>query len=887
MMVANKQINKLIELFERAKYKGLFEDFVKRLSNNLNNANLTKESVIEMLFQLKITEPIFNLLFKDYEFAKNNPLSIVISTFLSEIEKIMAYESKDLKAFYDNIELFGLSAKNSRDRQAMIVELYNSFFKKAFPDKTKNLGIVYTPIEIVDFIIKSADDILKAEFGMNLTDEGVNIIDPFTGTGTFIARLLNSGLIRDVDLERKYTKELYANEIVLLTYYIASVNIGNEYHLKTSSQQYKEFQGIHLTDTYEMGECTDMTICQSINTIRRVMQRKKAITVIIGNPPYAIHGNKGEFSKSKRYARLDQSLKSYYVECSNSKNTKSLYDSYIRAFRWASDNIGMNDGIIAFVSSGSWLKASCCDGLRKSFTKEFCKIFVYNLRGDMHTRGNAPWKEGENVFSINLKQPVTITILVKRKNFDGMTQIYYRDIGDYLKAREKLKALEEARSFLCDTMPKMTILNPNEYGDWLKERSVVFDEFYPLASKNPTTYFEDSNSVFSAFGLGMGTNRDHWVVSYSKRTLEIKAQRIISYYNEQVDLGVIDKKDKNINWDDVLIRYAKQKKKVLYDASNIRYYSYRPFCKKVLYFSTVFNHRTTMFNSLFPTPNAKNQVISLSGIASKNNFSVYISDKIVDLNFLETTRCFPLYYYTNNETIDSKTQAGDVSREEDDHKNQIKRVHGISDYFANLVKTKYNENISKDDIFYYVYGILHNKSYAAIFKDDLQIALPRIPLVDSLFDFKTYVKAGRKLAWLHLNYESIQPLDTLKVKGGLSNLKVTQMRFSLKPGTKVKDKSTIVYNKFLKITNIPDMAYDYILSGRSAIGHVMEHYQIKTDKVSDVCQDPNEWCDEINNPRYILELLLSVITLSVKTLKIVDSLPELDLKDKKGFPKPT
>ncbi|MDR0751775.1 MAG: DEAD/DEAH box helicase family protein [Christensenellaceae bacterium] len=578
-IIAEEHIKKLTELFESTKYKGLFEDFVKRLSNNTNNANLSKNSVIEMLAQHKITEPIFNALFKDYAFAKSNPVSIELDAFLNQINEILLLsESEDLKEFYDNVSALASGINNPRDRQSIIVELYNSFFKNAFPDTTKNLGIVYTPIQIVDFIIKSTDDILKTEFGMSLTDEGVNIIDPFTGTGTFITRILHSGLIKDVDLERKYTKELYANEIVLLAYYIASVNIENEYYLKAGTHEYKEFKGICLTDTFEMGEHDQITIGESGNATRLTNQRKADIKVIIGNPPYAVHGGKDELSNTITYKKLDNDLKKNYIVGSVSKNIKSLFDSYIRAFRWATDKIDDKDGIVAYVSNGRWIRASCCDALRKSFEREFYKIYVYDLKGDTRNKGDIGRKEGDNVFGKGSRTPIAITLLVKKKGYKGKAQIHYCNIGDYLKTEAKFKALTDAKSFLSDTMPEMQILNPNKQGDWLKERRKAFEEFYPLSPNKTSTYVGDSNSVFTAFTSGTNTSRDNWVVAFSKESLKIKMQKFISYYNDQVDLNVINKNDKTINWDDALLTCINQKKKFLYNPKNIRCYTYKPFC---------------------------------------------------------------------------------------------------------------------------------------------------------------------------------------------------------------------------------------------------------------------------------------------------------------------
>ncbi|MDR0697421.1 MAG: DEAD/DEAH box helicase family protein [Christensenellaceae bacterium] len=873
--IADRHIDKLTKLSNSDKYNRMFDDFVKKLSNDISNGSLSRQSVIEMLAQHKITEPVFNALFKKFEFTKHNPMSIEIDAFLDRIKEDSDIDGNNvLRKFYENVKSFASSIDNDKGRQAIVVKLYNSFFKEAFPDTAKDLGIVYTPIPIVDFIINSVDDIAKAEFGVGLTDEGVNIIDPFTGTGTFITRLLQSKVIKDKDLKRKYEKEIFICEIVLLAYYIATVNIETEYSIRKKNEEYEPFKGACLADTFQTGENDQLVIDNSENAERIIKLRNTKMTVIMGNPPYSVNGSKNELSKTITYPKLDASIQKHYIMDSHIRNIKSLYDSYIRSFRYATDKIGNDNGIIAYVTNGSWITTTSNDALRLSFEKEFSKIYIFDLRGDGRTTGDIRLKEGAGVFGEWSRTPVTIAIFVKKKDFIGKATIHYRDIGNYLTKTEKFKIIENARSFLSDTMPEMITLTPNKQGDWLKKRNVGFERFYPLAPDRTSNYLPNADSVFSVFTLGVATGRDHWVVCLTNDKLRSKVSKTINHYNQQIVNGAMDDDPKKISLNEDLKKHLKRQSKTTYCDGNIRNYLYRPFSNRLLYYCNIFVDSPRMFKSFFPSSDSENLIISISGPSGKNDFSVLISDKIVDYSMLESTRCFPLYYYENPEN----TTSNQLCLAMPFPKNAIgSRSDGITDYFASRINTKYNEKIEKIDIFFYVYGILHSRQYTKSFKDDLKLSLPRIPIVESISDFWKFSKAGRNLADLHLNYDKVPHQESVKIVGDQSNLEVSKMMFQVNDN--IIDKSTIIFNNRMKIANIPISAYDYVLNGRSAIGHVMEWYRTKRDVQSGITTDPNDYCIEQNNPRYILDLLLSVISLSVKTLDIVNSLPKLDLID--------
>ncbi|MDR0751116.1 MAG: DEAD/DEAH box helicase family protein [Christensenellaceae bacterium] len=863
----------LRKLSNDPKLKILFDNFIESLKKSTNNPNLNKPEILNMLAQHRITQPVFNALFEDYPFADFNPISLELNKFLESISKFSEFkESKELLEFYSSIKRRVSGLDNSIVKQEVVVELYNTFFKTAFPDISRDLGIVYTPIEIVDFIIQSVNDILEKEFGSTLTDVGVNILDPFTGTGTFITRLLQSGLIKTEDMERKFTKELFAYEIVLLAYYIASVNIENVYHDLMNTNKYVPFEGICLTDTFMTTEIAKKGhLIESANADRLFNHSQKPITVIMSNPPYSIHGSI-DFSSSKiKYDDLDARIRDTYIKKRGPTLVKCLYDSYIRAFRWATDRIGNNNGIIGFVSNGSWLRSTSNQSLRECFEKEFAKIYIFDLKGDHNAIGDFAKKQGRNVFGDGCRTPIAITICLKRKNFIGRAEIHYVSIEDGMSRKEKLDIIKLSKSFLSYTMPKMRLLDLTQPGNWLTKENSLYKTFIPMCLDNSTKYNSSCKSVFTFFTHGIITSRDNWVFDYSKKTLNSKVNNFINHFNKQSLVGTFDKDPKSIAWSKKLISYSKRNIQISFDENSITKCSYRPFNVNFLYYSKLLNERRGFCDFLFPTKDSENLVITITGQSTKSMFSALMTDKYTSYDYLGHTRCFPRYYYNSPKSKfpnDYQSSLIEFSLFETTNKQDA-----ISDYFKDLIELKYSHNVSKDDIFYYVYGIFHSIEYKNTYADDLHQTHPRIPIVQSFKDFTEFNQAGRNLAYLHLNYEHIPPIDQTIIQGDTSKTEVQKMRFS-----NVSDKETIIFNNHIKIKKIPSIAYDYILNGRSAIEHIMMQYQVKKDKKSGIVIDPNKWCEEIRNPKYILNLLLSIISVSVKTMEIVYNLPKIDLE---------
>jgi len=856
--IAERQIQRITVLSRQPDLAEFFAEFVRALQININS-EITAQDAIEMLSQHIITAPVFNALFEGYEFANINAVSIEMNAMhalLTEHDGIE--ETEQLEKFYESVHRRAEGIDNAAGKQRVIIELYNTFFKTAFPKMAERLGIVYTPVEVVDFIVRSANDVLRAEFGRDLGSESVNILDPFTGTGTFITRLLQSGLISRANMEHKYKNEIFANEIVLLAYYIAAVNIENAYHDLIGSDSYLPFEGICLTDTFQLAE-SDAHYDRSFakNSERLIRQRNTPLTVIFGNPPYSVDGN-------QRYPHLDSEIEQHYAQRSDAVYKKALYDSYIRAFRWATERLQGGDGIISFVSNGGWLDGDSTAGLRKSLEEEFSKIYIFNLRGNQRTSGELSRREGGKIFDSGSRTPVTITLLVKRGNQQDKAQIFYRDIGDYLDRQKKLDVLADAGSFLSPQMPGMTVLQPNEHGDWITQRNDAFQDFIALAPEKKMDLA--TQSVFVTSSLGVSTNRDPWVYNFSQANLCDNMRGMVEFYNQQLGTETPDADLTRISWSRSLLNNARKgKKSAQFYPNSVRPALYRPFNRQWLYDGELMIETPGSFRQFFPTSEAENLVIVCTGTSANTAFSTLLVDSFAGIDTIEKSRCFPLYYYTDN---NASRQLSLFAAEQEGYT----RRDGVSDWILAQAKTSYGPAVTKEDIFYYVYGFLHSPVYRETFADDLRKALPRIPLAERAEDFRAFSRAGRELARLHLRYEGVAPLPDVEVKGSRANCRVQKMRFLAK-----ERKDTILYNGDIHIENIPARAYEYMVNGRSAIEWVMERYQIKTDRDSGIVNDPNLWCDEHDDPVYILNLLLSVIAVSVQTVDIVAALPAVEV----------
>ena len=866
-------------------HKAEFELFLAGLRGTLN-PSVDAGQAIEMLAQHLITKPIFDALFSDYAFIDNNPVSKYLESMIEVLDNQgLGSDKAVLDRFYQRVrnEVSGITSAAAK--QKIIVRLYDNFFREAMPKAVEQLGIVYTPVEVVDFIINSLAEILKREFNKNISDAGVHILDPFTGTGTFITRLIQSGLLGD-SLDHKFATEIHANEITLLAYYIANINIENAYHsVKGEDSIFKPFEGICLTDTFQIYESTKENLFNEYklkkNSDRVENQKKSPIIIIVGNPPYSVgQRSANDNAQNQSYPDLDKRISETYAKKSTATLKNSLYDSYIKSFRWASDRLDDQfGGIIAFISNSGWLDGNAMDGMRKCLVKEFNKIYIFNLRGNQRTSGELSKKEGGKIFGSGSRAGISISFLVKNPKHNNEAEIYYKDIGDYLTTKQKLELLTDYHYVYNNTLKWHKII-PNEAGDWINQRSDKFNDFIIIGDKINKT---ESKTFFKpVYSSGVKTNRDIWCYNFSLTSLKENINSSISYYNDQVTKlkpinnsnklkidEIIDFTTNKFVWDRQQKSDVIAQKFYKFDASSCTNTIYRPFTKQNVYFNRSLNNCVYLLPQILPSKLHKNLIICLPGLGGTKEFSSIITNLVPDYELIGKSQCFPRYYY---EDISNKPNS---TLPRDNVFDGYMRYDAITDYIYNECKSIYGINISKDDIFYYVYGLLHSEDYRAAFSADLKKMLPRLPLVADSNDFQAFSQAGRDLAELHLNYETVKPYDKVAITGleneNAKNFEIDKIRYVNK-----FDKTAIQYNSHIKISGIPLEAYDYVLNGKSAIDWILERYQVKVDKDTGIRNDPNDWAREHREPRYILDLLLRVITVSLETMRIIKSLPEVD-----------
>ena len=869
-----------------------FNGFVKELRANLNES-ITNEEVIEMLAQHLITRPVFDALFEGFEFARSNPVSIAMQSILEVLQRHrLEKETDTLERFYASVRMRVSGIENATGRQSIMVELYDKFFRKAFPLTTQRLGLVYTPVEVADFIIHSVNDVLHREFGQTLGSRDVGILDPFTGTGTFITRLLHSSIIKAEELQYKYTNEIEANEIVLLAYYITTINIESVYHDRVGGD-YVPFKGICLTDTFSDNSTVEQSSAGGSNLMFQNSQRRKRqndsrIKVIIGNPPYSV-GQKSENDNAKNltYRDLDSRIRDTYAKNSSAKLVRNLYDSYIRSIRWASDRIG-REGIIGYITNASWIDANAMDGLRKCLAEEFNDIWVFDLRGNQRTAGETSRREGGKIFGSGSRAPVAITILVKNPRAKHRGEIHYYDIGDYLNREEKLDIIRKFKNIGGISNNKWRRITPDNNNDWLNQSDPNFNHFLPLGNKEDTT----TPRIFTNYSLGVVTNRDAWCYNPSRSLLRKNVSSMIEFYNFErnryigaVSSGMDGSLDSFINADSTKISWTRalkselrKKKSISMDHGQIVLSTYRPFHKQWMYFSKQLNEMVYQMPQIFPHEAAKNRVISVTGIGANTEFSTLMVDTLPSLDMLNKGQCFPQKLYSYSGDLFSDTNSF----------SEFGFTDGISDqgldYFARFYP---NEMVRKDDVFYYLYALFHSPDYRTMYRNNLARQLPRIPPPPPRFShFLGFVKAGRDLAELHVNYERITPYpveinDGSGLPSGVDRralFRVTKMRFGGRG--RDKDKTTIIYNEYITISNVPLDAYQYVVNGKSAVEWVMDRQVLKVDRASRIVSDAN--CYAIETARdeaYPLELLTRIISVSLQTLQIVQSLPDLEMHD--------
>ena len=880
--IAERMMIRTHDILSNPEPRAEFDRFLAEIRNSLNPA-VTEAEVVEMLVQHSITKPIFAALFQDYDFVSKNPVSHSMQRMMDALNAYSLDSEIQAAKFYDDITERVMLATDDKARQELIRNLYDTFFNTAFPRMAERLGIVYTPVCIVDFILHSVQHALLKHFETDINDHTVHILDPFTGTGTFIVRLLQSGLIRPDVLKKKYEWQIHANEIVLLAYYIAAINIESTYH--AVSHRYEPFGHMVLTDSFQMHEEYDWadtreTAFLYANNSRIAFQKEMPIRVVLGNPPYSAGQNSAnDDNQNLKYPVLDQSISDSYAKHSTATNKNSLYDSYIRAFRLASNRIE-DRGIVAFVTNGAFIDGNAADGLRKSLIEEFSYLYIFNLRGNQRTSGEESRREGGKIFGSGSRTTIAISILVKDPKHQGDGILYYHDIGDYLNQQEKFSIIENFADIAHVPWQQIT---PNPEGDWINQRDPVFDSFLPLGDKKT----QSEQTIFSIYCRGVETARDSWVYNFSSSEVEKNIRSMTEMFNKEVNRyqkafpapassnptpeSFVDKDTQKIKWSSSLYPRVRTGKTTDFDSRRIVTCIYRPYCKQALYFDPVMNHRPYLMPKLFPTPHHDNIIISVTGIGANKPFSVLAMQNLADLEAISKGQCFPLYYY---EKV-SDTAQGNLLESHGDAHGYI-RHDAITDWSLSHFRQHYHDNsIEKLDIFHYVYGLLHSDEYRQRFAPNLKKMLPRLPLVEN---FSAFRDAGRQLMTIHVDYEQAEPYAGITEEAKLimedDDYRVAKMRFGKSGGA--TDRSVIIYNKHLSLSGIPLEAYQYQVNGKSALEWLMERYEDKTDKDSGIRNDPNEYSE---NPRYIVDLIKRITTISLKTVELVRSLPKLNIPE--------
>ena len=848
--------SKLKELIEQRyetdlAFRKAFADFYETCRTSIN-PELSQEAVEEMLTQHILTERIFRTVFERSDFTRRN----IIAREIENVSDVLMRQamSRDaflepLNRFYVAIEQAATLCKDFSQKQHFLNTFYEKFFQGFSEDVADTHGIVYTPQPIVDFMVKSVEHILKTEFDRSLSDTGVHIIDPFVGTGNFIVRLMQD--IQGTALEEKYRHELHCNEVMLLPYYIASLNIEQEFFQRTGT--YLPFEGIALADTFELLEKEQGELFTQENTARVVRQKATDMFVVIGNPPYnAQQVNENDNNKNRKYEIMDKRVAETYVQDSTATLRNKLYDPYVKAIRWASDRIG-EEGVVAFVTNNGFLEGIAFDGMRKQLAEDFDAIYVLDLGGNARKGLKV---SNANVFGIRVG--VSINLFVKKNGKPSKpSRLFYYRTDEMWNKKEKFNFLNKHQHI--ETIDWQTI-RPDARYTWLTEGlDPEFDTFIPMGSKDvKNTKGKDGEAIFSLYSSGVVTSRDNLVYSFDLSLLQERVRTFIELYNIAVDRkrrrnpkdpveSFIDTSDPRIKWSRQVKASLKKLDPSIYEDANFRTALYRPFCEKHLYFDNFWNEERYQQYRIFPTPEteSENQVICVAGIGNRKDFGCLATNRIstFDLAF-EKTQCFPFYTYDEDGT---------------------NRQENITDWALAEFRTHYEDDtITKWDIFHYNYALLYHPTYRKKYEKNLKRDLPHIPFTK---DFWGFAKAGTQLANLHTNYESASKYERLRyieTEGVPVDWRVEKMKLS-------KDKTQLKYNDFLTLDGIPAEVFDYRLGNRSALEWVVDQYRVKVDKRSGIVNDPNREAA----PRYIVDLIGRVITISLKTVDIIKNLPSL------------
>ncbi|MFN8378109.1 MAG: type ISP restriction/modification enzyme [Anaerolineae bacterium] len=860
----------LLDLIKQAhkdnpKFKQAFEQF-HELCRGALDPKLSADAVDDMLVQHLLTERLMRTVFGNTEFRSHNVIA-------AEVEKVIkaltaGHFSREeylgqLNGFYAAIESAAASITDFHDKQGFISTVYERFFQGYLVKVADTHGIVYTPQPIVAWMVAAVDDALQREFGYGLDAPDVVTIDPCTGTGSFVVHLLQRlAQTNPGALKAAYQNRLFANEVLLMPYYVASLNIEHAYY--ELAGQYEPFEGLVLADTLGLAEHAGGQLGMfSEENAERVEREKGApITVIIGNPPYNMgQANENENNQNRSYKVLDELLKKTYVRDSNATLRNKLFDPYVRFFRWATDRLGDRDGIVCFVSNNAFVDGLAFDGMRKHLMQDFDCIYHVDLAGNARTTSSQRQKEGGNVFTDQIRVGVGITLAIRNRESKNK-RLYFFRVPDYLKATDKLKLLAEGASAPLDSIPWVE-MRPDAKHTWrIPENADEYAAYLPLGSKEAKQSRSGAEAtIFELYSLGVASNRDEWVYAFGSDDLVSQVKRFIQNYNSEVfrytqredPQTTVDDFVNNdpsfIKWTDRLKLSLLSGQYIKFESSHIRTSVYRPYAKRLLYFDHLLNQRRYQQHRMLPvsTSEAENRVI-LSTNHSQIPFSVQIANVIPCLDVGgRPTQCFPFYVYEEDGT---------------------NRRENITDAALKRFRAHYgDETISKWGIFHYVYALLHHPGYRERYAGNLKRELPRIPLAPA---FRDFAAAGQQLAALHVGYETVTPYP-LKERwqpGVPATWKVEKMRLSA-------DKSELVVNRALTLQGIPPQVFDYRLGSRSALDWVIDQYQVTTDARSGITSDPNKYSED---ERYIVELVKRVVAVSVETVAIVERLKGLPFR---------
>ena len=820
------------------------------------NPNLSIAAVEEMLIQHLLTERIFRTVFDNPDFTRRNIIAREIENVIDVLTERTLNRSeflRPLELFYAAIEKTAATITDFSQKQGFLNTVYEQFFQGFSVKVADTHGIVYTPQPIVDFMVKSVEHILQTEFDRSLSDSGVHIIDPFVGTGNFIVRIMQE--LDPISLERKYTAdppELQCNEVMLLPYYIANLNIEQQFY--TATNRYASYQGICLVDTFEIAEERQIQLFTPANTERVEKQKQTPMFVVIGNPPYnAGQVNENDNNKNRKYETMDGRIADTYAKDSKATLKNKLYDPYVKAVRWALDRIG-EEGVVAFVTNNSFLDGVAFDGMRRHLAADCDAIYIFDLGGNARKGLKV---SDANVFGIRVG--VSINLFVKKQEKPSETpRIFYYHTDDLWNKKQKFDFLAEHQHA---GKIEWKSIQPDARHTWLTEGlHAEFDTFIPMGSKETkSTESGEGKAIFSLYSYGIVTSRDSLVYSFDLELLREQVDTFIEIYNTSVDRkkrhnlkdpveNFVDTTDPRIKWSHRVKELLKQLEVSTYEETHFRNALYRPFCQQYLYFNHFWNERRYQLYRIFPTPEVEteNRIIQVK-VGQEWPMFALMANKIPDALPQGGSQCFPFYTYDENGT---------------------NRRENITDWVLAEFRKHYNDDtITKWDIFHYTYGLLHHPEYRETYQANLKRDLPHIPFTK---DFWGFAEAGARLADLHVNYESQPEYDKLKfiqTPDVPLNWRVEKMKLS-------KDKTSLIYNDFLTLSGIPPKAFGYRLGTRSALEWIVDQYRVKTDKRSGIVNDPNRTDD----PQYIVKLIGKVITVSLETVEIISKLPALEIK---------